>query len=280
MTDAIAAVTGSATRSTSMLECPLSPSPRSSDSHSASARSGARPKRLGSSSAKDRRSLAERAIAPALKSPRSSAARPADARWSEARTRESRKRWIRRIELRRDSDAPARGGNRRSRRSRRGRGVREPVGEALVQLGARRLGQRLVGGIADEQMAEAESLVLRERRASSSGSAPCGRASRGAPRRSRPHRIRATAPRRRRGGRPRPRPTPRSITTRTSPSSESMRACRSAWIVGGTTISPSPPCSRTIASISSTKSGFPAEAAVIRSRKSPSSGASAEQVAP
>ena len=29
------------------------------------------------------------------------------------------------------------------------------------------------------------------------------------------------------------------MTTRTSPSSESMRAWRSAWIVGGTTISPS-----------------------------------------
>ena len=60
------------------------------------------------------------------------------------------------------------------------------------------------------------------------------------------------------------------MTTRTSPSSESMRACSSAWIVGGTTISPSPPCSRTIASISSTKSGLPADAAVMRSRRSAS----------
>ena len=65
------------------------------------------------------------------------------------------------------------------------------------------------------------------------------------------------------------------MTTRTSPSSESMRAWRSAWIVGGTTISPSPPCSRTIASISSTYSGLPADATVIRSRRSPVSGASA-----
>ena len=39
---------------------------------------------------------------------------------------------------------------------------REPVGEALVQLRSRRLGQRLVGGIADEQMPEPESFVLRE----------------------------------------------------------------------------------------------------------------------
>ena len=68
---------------------------------------------------------------------------------------------------------------------------------------------------------------------------------------------------------------PRSMTTRTSPSSESIRAWRSAWIVGGTTISPSPPCSRTIASISSTYSGLPADATVIRSRRSPVSGASA-----
>ena len=64
-----------------------------------------------------------------------------------------------------------------------------------------------------------------------------------------------------------PSTAPRSMTRRTSPSSESMRAWRRAWIVGGTATSPAPPCSRTIASISSTNSGFPADAAVIRSRK-------------
>ena len=35
----------------------------------------------------------------------------------------------------------------------------EPVGEALVQLGARRLRQRLVGGVADQQVAEAEGVL-------------------------------------------------------------------------------------------------------------------------
>src|SRR4051812_28769583 len=41
---------------------------------------------------------------------------------------------------------------------------REPVGELLVQLRSRRLRQRLVRSIADEQMPEAETLVHRKRR--------------------------------------------------------------------------------------------------------------------
>jgi hypothetical protein len=41
-----------------------------------------------------------------------------------------------------------------------------------------------------------------------------------------------------------------------------------AVVVGGTAISPSPPCSRTIASISSTKSGLPSDAVTMRSRVS------------
>ncbi len=41
---------------------------------------------------------------------------------------------------------------------------REPVGELLVELGARRLRQRLVRRVADEQMAEAVPLVLGKRR--------------------------------------------------------------------------------------------------------------------
>ena len=40
----------------------------------------------------------------------------------------------------------------------------EPVGEALVQLGAGRLRQRVVGGVADQQVAEAERVVARELR--------------------------------------------------------------------------------------------------------------------
>ena len=38
--------------------------------------------------------------------------------------------------------------------------LREPVGESLVELRTRRLGQRLVGGIPDEEVTKAESLVL------------------------------------------------------------------------------------------------------------------------
>ena len=87
---------------------------------------------------------------------------------------------------------------------------REPVGELLVQLRSRRLRQRLVRRIADEQMAEAEALVHRKRRRCRAGSAPCGQASRDAlPRR--PSRVRETAPRPRRDGTPHPRPTPRSM---------------------------------------------------------------------
>ena len=41
---------------------------------------------------------------------------------------------------------------------------REPVGEALVQLGSNRLRKRLVGGVTDEQVAKAEALVFREGR--------------------------------------------------------------------------------------------------------------------
>ena len=42
--------------------------------------------------------------------------------------------------------------------------AREPVGEALVQLRSRRLREGFVGGIADEQVPEAEALVLGEGR--------------------------------------------------------------------------------------------------------------------
>ena len=40
----------------------------------------------------------------------------------------------------------------------------EPGGEALVQLGADRLRQRVVGGVADQQVAEAEAVLARELR--------------------------------------------------------------------------------------------------------------------
>ena len=37
----------------------------------------------------------------------------------------------------------------------------EPGGEALVQLGPGRLRQRVVGGVADQQVAEAEAVLAR-----------------------------------------------------------------------------------------------------------------------
>ena len=40
----------------------------------------------------------------------------------------------------------------------------QPGGEALVEVGAGRLGQRLVGGVADQQVAEAEAVLARELR--------------------------------------------------------------------------------------------------------------------
>ena len=51
----------------------------------------------------------------------------------------------------------------------------EPVGEALVQLGARLLRQRVVRGVADQQVAEPERVVAGERRRRRAGSAPCAR---------------------------------------------------------------------------------------------------------
>ena len=48
--------------------------------------------------------------------------------------------------------------------ARRG-GVLEPVREALVQLRARLLRQRPVGGVADQDVAEAEGVVVAEGRA-------------------------------------------------------------------------------------------------------------------
>ena len=135
---------------------------KSSNSSSAMARSGARAGRLGSSSA--RMSVARRnGERPALKSPRSIAARPAAARRSEVRG-------ARRAPDRRDrapggTYAPARGGSRRSRRSRRGRGRdSQSAKRSCSSARGNRLRQRLVRGVTDQQMAEAEPLVLRERR--------------------------------------------------------------------------------------------------------------------
>ena len=61
-----------------------------------------------------------------------------------------------------------------------GAALLEPAGEALVQLGADRLRQRVVGGVADQQVAEAEAVLARELRPGRGGSAHGGRARRGA----------------------------------------------------------------------------------------------------
>ena len=76
----------------------------------------------------------------------------------------------------RPGSAPlARGGGRGSRPARRGRvAVRlEPVGEALVQVGTDRLGQGVVGGVADQLVPEAVGVLVRRAEAGPAGSAPC-----------------------------------------------------------------------------------------------------------
>ena len=91
------------------------------------------------------------------------AGRPTRAARPRAR-RARRRRRRRRAELARGSGTPAPGGSRRSPRIRR-RGppaLLEPVREALVQLGARGLGKRAVGGVADEDVPEAEGVVVAE----------------------------------------------------------------------------------------------------------------------
>ena len=111
-----------------------------------------------------------------------------------------------------------------------GAALLEPVGEALVQLGARRLRQRVVGGVADQQVAEAEGVLARElRRSGRTSSLRTSAVSRGADLRL----VGAsawTAPR----WKTSPSTAPRSSTRRSAGSSWSRRAASSAWIVGGT----------------------------------------------
>ena len=138
----------------------------------------------------------------AFASSRSPARKPAAASRSAARSCELGESGCR---ARRGTARPARGGSRGSRPARRGPAPRSSshVGEALVQLGARRLRERVVGGVADQQVPEAEGVVAGQRRRRSGGRAPCGRARAAATgRRDRP----ARAPRPRPGGRPAPRP--------------------------------------------------------------------------
>ena len=81
----------------------------------------------------------------------------------------------------------------------------KPVGEALVQLGAGRLRQRLVGGVANEEVAKAKPFVLGKRRRRGADELLANERREVRLRRRRAP-ERATARRRRRDGRPRPRP--------------------------------------------------------------------------
>ena len=111
----------------------------------------------------------------------------------------------------------------------------EPVREALVQIGSRRLRQRVVGGVSDQQVAEAEGVFRGNlRRVGADQALPdeggearrhIGRLSESA----------WTAPR----WKTSPSIAPRSSTERSSLSSWSSRAARSACRVGGTATSPS-----------------------------------------
>ena len=102
---------------------------------------------------------------------------------------------------RRGSGRPARGGSRGSRPARRAR-CRAPRArrEALVEVRAGRLRQRVVGRVADQQVPEAEAVLAWELRLVRPDQLPCGRAPPGA---ASPGSRRVRAPGRRRGGRSR-----------------------------------------------------------------------------
>ena len=135
----------------------------------------------------------------------------------------------------------------------------EPAREPLVQLGAGRLRQAVVGGVADQQVAEAERVVGRSVRGGG-GSAPCGRAREpqldlG----SRDARRRALAP----PGGETPRPRPRRARAARAPRPRAGRAAPRA--APGSSAAPRPcPRSRASATISSRNSGLPSLAAITR----------------
>ena len=139
----------------------------------------------------------------------------------------------------------------------------EPHGEPLVQLGPGRLRQGVVGGVADQQVAEPERVLAREAAPCPAGRAPCARATSAArPPAARP--VRAPGPRR--GGRRAPR--------RRRARARSARGRRAGR--GGRRGAPgssagrrrrSPATRATIATISSTNSGLPSAASRMRSRR-------------
>ena len=156
---------------------------------------------------------------------------------------------------------PAPGASRRSRPARRGlRRAVEPAGEALVQLGARLLRQRVVGGVADQQVTEAERVVARRGSPAPGGSAPCARAPQAALRRCGRSAFGAssrTAPR----WNTLPSTAPRSITARSS-AREAARAARPA-APGSSAATVDVAALRASATISSRKSGLPSQASMI-----------------
>ena len=146
----------------------------------------------------------------------------------------------------------------------------EPAREPLVQVGARRLRQRVVRGVADEQVPEPKRVVLGQRR----GRRPDELLAHEPQQLRRNRRARpARAPGPRRGGRPAPRP--RRARARAARRSAAGRAGRRA--APGSSAARRPRRSAescTIASICSTKSGLPSAASRIRSRRlAPSSSA-------
>ena len=129
---------------------------------------------------------------------------------------------------------PARGGSRGSRRARPGRrrAPRASPRSARAARPASAFGQRVVGGVADQQVAEAEGVLAGKL-------GPVGpdqllAHERGQARRRPEPRAGLERLRPRRGGRPGPRPSRARAPSRSCGSSWSRRAASSAWIVGGT----------------------------------------------
>ena len=127
------------------------------------------------------------------------------------------------------SDRRARGGSRRTRRAPSPRWSSQS-GVPLVEAGACRLRDRVVGRVAEQEVAEAESVLALERGPVGPDRTPCARV-RSAARSVRSSGVSAcTAPR----WKTSPSTAAASSTVRSSASSWSRRAASSAWIVGGT----------------------------------------------
>ena len=138
----------------------------------------------------------------------------------------------------------------------------DPGCEPRVEVGARRLRESIVGGVANQQVAEAKGVVIRERR----GTRPHKFLARRDPSDWRSHpgssgASAATAPR----WNTWPSTAPRSSAARSAVGNWSSRAEMSAWMVAGTVTSSGD--ASTIASICSTKSGLPSAAERMRTRK-------------